>query len=154
MAKEYMTVDNTIVLPYNWALGPTWTKFFDGLRQEKILGTKCKRCKKVLVPARTFCPYCFEDMDEWVEVSQRGTVGSWCLVNYEYYGQIKPPPYIIASIHLSGTDCNFNHFLGGIDLSDVDKARKKLRVGMRVRAVWSREKHGDIYDIAYFEPVR
>ena len=154
MAKEYKTVRRNIQLPYYWALGPVWSRFFDGLKEEKIFGTKCKKCSRVLVPARTFCPRCFEDMEEWVGVAQEGSVETFCLVNYKYYGQIKEPPYIIARIRLDGTDCSFNHFIGGFDLSDLQSVNERIKIGTRVKAVWSKEKHGDIYDIAYFEPAK
>ena len=70
MAKEYRTIRNDVALPYQWALGKTWTRFFDGLKEEKILGTKCTQCGKVFVPARTFCPECFTDMMQWVEAGK------------------------------------------------------------------------------------
>ncbi len=47
MAKEYRTIRNDVALPYQWALGKTWTRFFDGLKEEKIWGTKCAQCGKV-----------------------------------------------------------------------------------------------------------
>ncbi|MBP1700096.1 MAG: hypothetical protein H6Q41_5284 [Deltaproteobacteria bacterium] len=124
MAKEYRTIRNDVALPYQWALGRTWTRFFDGLKEEKILGTKCSRCKKV-----------------------------WTLVKARYYGQVKEPPYIIATIQLDGTDCGFHHFIGGIDLSDIKKVNQELKAGARVKAVWRPEKKADILDIACFEPA-
>ena len=154
MVKEYRTTRNDVALPYKWALGSTWTRFFDGLKEERILGIKCKKCGKVFVPARTFCPNCFESMEEWLEVAQEGTVESWALVNNKFYGQVKEPPYVAALIHLDGADCNFNHFIGGFDLSDIQKVKETIEIGTRVKAVWSKEKHADIYDIAYFEPVK
>jgi Predicted nucleic-acid-binding protein containing a Zn-ribbon len=123
------------------------------LKEEKIWGTRCKKCNKTLVPARPFCLNCLEDSLEWVEVAQEGTVETWCLVNYKYYDQVKEPPYIIAQIRLDKTDCSLTHFIGGFDLSDVNKVREKMETVARVKAVWSKEKHGDIHDIAYFKPV-
>ena len=153
--KEYKTGKQDIILPFNWALGQTWTRFFDGLKEEKIFGTKCKKCNKLLVPARSFCPGCYKDMEEeeWVEVAQEGTVDTWCLVNYTYYNQIKEPPYIIAQIQLDNTDCSITHFIGGFDLSDPDTVSKKMESVARVKTVWSKKKNADIYDIAYFEPI-
>ena len=153
MTKDYRTTRNDITLPYEWALGPTWTRFFDGLKEEKILGNKCKECGKVFVPARPFCPDCYDDMDEWVEVGQEGTIESWALVCNEYIGQVKEPPYAVALIHLDGADCNFNHFVSGFDLSDLDQVRARLKTGTRVKAVWNKDKRADIYDLAFFEPV-
>jgi len=154
MAKEYRTIRNDVALPYQWALGKTWTRFFDGLKEEKILGTKCTQCGKVFVPARTFCPECFTDMMQWVEAGKEGKLLSWTLVKAKYLGQVKEPPYVIAQIQLAGTNCGFHHFIGGIDLSDIKKVRQKLKTGAKVRAVWSPEKKADILDIACFAPVK
>jgi uncharacterized OB-fold protein len=154
MAKEYRTIRNDVALPYQWALGKTWAKFFDGLKEEKILGTKCAQCGMVFVPARTFCPECFKDMVEWVEVKPEGKVLTWTLVKAKYYGQIKEPPYIVATIQLAGADCGFHHFIGGIETENIRKLRQKLKKGAKVKAVWNPEKKADIYDIAYFVPVK
>jgi len=151
--KEYRTGTKDVVLPYNWALGQTWSRFFDALKEEKILGTRCRSCLKVLVPARSFCPGCYKDMEEWVEVGQEGSVETWCLVNYRYPGQTLEPPYVIAQIRLDGASCGFTHLVGGFDLTRPDEVRQRMRRGMRVRAVWREEKRGDIHDIAYFRPL-
>lgn len=45
------------------------------------------------------------------------------------------------------------HILGVIDISDLERVRKKIRNGMRVRVVWNREKKGGIMDILYFTPL-
>jgi len=150
--KEYRTGTKDVVLPYNWALGQTWSRFFEALKEEKILGTRCRSCLKVLVPARSFCPGCYRDMEEWV-VGQEGSVETWCLVNYRYLGQTLEPPYIIAQIRLDGASCGFTHLVGGFDLTRPDEVRQRMRRGMRVRAVWREEKRGDIHDIAHFRPL-
>ncbi len=154
MTKEYGTIVNTVVLPYRWALGQTWTRFFDGLKEEKIYGTRCGTCGKVFVPAKTFCPDCYSDLDEWMDVSQEGTLKSWTLVRKSHFGQVRQPPYALGLIRLDGTDCEFIHFLGGVDWSDMQNAREKLKAGARVKAAWSKEKQADIHDISCFEPLK
>ena len=152
--EQYRKIKTIVSVPYELAEGPTLYRFFEGLRQEKILATKCKKCGRVLVPARTFCPRCFEDMEEWVEVAQEGTIETWCLVNYKYFGVSDDEvPYIAGFVRLDGTDCEFMHKIGGIDMSDPDKVAEKVKVGGRVKAVWSKEKHGDIFDMAHFKLV-
>jgi len=154
MAKEeHRTIRAEIAVPYTMAVGPVWTRFFEGLKEERIWGTKCKRCSRILVPARPFCSRCFEDMEEWVEVSQEGTIVTWCYVNYKYYGLTRKIPYITCAVRLDGSDCAMRHLIGGIDMSDIDKVTKRVRVGGRVKAVWRKEKRGDMEDIEYFKPV-
>jgi len=152
--SEYDILTDKVAIPYEIAAGPTWTRFFEGFRQEKIYGTRCRKCKRVLVPARSFCPRCFVDTDEWIEISQEGSIVSWALTEYEYYGMPTKPPFIGALIRLDGTDSNFLHLIGGFDLSDPEFVRKTVKNGMKVRAVWNKEKKGHIMDIKYFEPVR
>ena len=154
MAKEYRTIRNDVALPYQWALGKTWPRFFDGLKEEKIRGTKCADCGRVYVPARTFCPVCFTDMTQWVDVKPEGKIVTWTLVREKYYGQVKEPPYVVALIKLDGADCGFSHFIGGIDLSDAKQVRQKLKTGAKVKAVWRSGKNGNIADIEYFTPIK
>ncbi len=140
-------------IPYELAFGPTWYRFFEGLRQEKIFGTHCSKCDRVLVPARTFCPRCFVEMEEWVEVSQEGEVIAWVMTDYEYFGMPTKPPFISSLIRLDGTDCSFMHLIGGFDLTDLNTVTKTVKNGMKVKAVWSESKTGCILDIKYFAPL-
>jgi hypothetical protein len=154
MAEERLDiVEGTISLPYRWTTGPVAARFLAGLKEKKILATRCPQCKRVLVPARPFCPRCFVDTTDWVELSDRGKIGSYTIVNYTFEGQPLPPPYVIGIIELDGADVGFSHFVGGIDLSDFAKARQQLKKGSPVRAVWSEERTGRISDIEHFAPA-
>ncbi|MFH1349326.1 MAG: Zn-ribbon domain-containing OB-fold protein [Pseudomonadota bacterium] len=151
--KGYPILEAEAIIPYESAFGPTWHGFFEGFKEEKIFGTRCSKCNRVLVPARSFCPRCFVDMEEWVEVSNEGEVVAWALTDYEYFGMPTKPPFVSALIKLDGTDCSFLHLIGGFDLRDLETVRKTIKNGMKVRAVWEKEKKGQIMDIKYFEPV-
>ena len=153
MGKYFSTLRHDVWLPYKFAVGPTFYRFYEGLKEGKILGNKCPKCERVLVPARTFCPECYVDMEDWVEVSQEGEVVSWTLANYEFFGMPSEPPFIGALIRLDGTDCNFLHLIGGLDLNDLDTIKSKIKPGTRVKAVWTDEKKGHILDIKYFKPM-
>lgn len=151
---DYMILEDEVAIPYENAYGPTWTRFFDGLKEETIYGTRCSKCGRVLVPARSFCSRCFVETDDWVKVSQEGAIVSWVLTEYEYFGMPTKPPFIGALIKLDGTDTNFLHLIGGIDLSDPEYVRKTVKNGMKVKAVWKEEKNGHILDIKHFAPVK
>ena len=154
MAKHFNTALNNIWLPYHFALGPAFHRWFEGLKQEKILGNKCPKCKKVLVPARSFCPECNVDMGEWVEVSQEGQIVTYTIAHKDFYGAPSKPPFVYAMIRLDGTDCNFLHLVGNVDLSDPKKLTSKITQGIRVKAVWNKEKKGHMLDLKYFQPVK
>jgi hypothetical protein len=151
--NQTRTMEQTISLPYRWVLGPVYTRFFEEFENRKIMGTKCSKCGRVLVPARKFCPRCFEDTTEWVQVSDKGTIRTWALITFRYSGQPMEPPYITALIDLDGADTGFSHFIGGIDLSDLEKVKEQVKIGMRVEAKWRDKCQGNILDIEYFKPV-
>jgi hypothetical protein len=151
--EEHRIVKGQVLVPYELALGKTWSAFYDYLKEEKIMGKKCGRCKRVLVPPRSFCPRCFEDMEEWVEVSPEGVLETWVYVNMPFFAQEIRIPFISAQIRLDGSDSGFIHRVAGIDLRDFEKVRETVKLGGRVRAVWNPEKKGSILDIDYFEPV-
>jgi hypothetical protein len=153
MAKEYKVMGEEIRLPYKWALGPVFSRFFDELKDKKIMGTKCPKCQRVLIPARRFCPRCFEETTEWVQVSDEGTIRTWSLINFEYAGQIKKPPYVQGLIDLEGADTALAHLIGGVDVSDLEKVKEQVRIGMRVKAKWKENREGNIFDIECFEPI-
>jgi hypothetical protein len=154
MAKEEARImEGKVSLPYRWALGPVFSRFFDEFKNKKIMGTKCPKCRRVLVPARKFCPRCFEDNLEWVQVSDKGKIRTWSMITFEFSGQPKPPPYICALVDLDGADTALSHFIDGIDMTDLEKVRDQVHIGMRVEAKWSDNRQGNIMDIAYFKPM-
>lgn len=150
---NYDVVTDLVKVPYELAYGRCWTKFMEGMTQETIYGTKCPQCGRLLVPCRSYCPTCFVELTNYVEVPSEGVLQGWCLINYRYYGMPTEPPFIPAFIKLDGTNCNFFHMLGGFDMSDPDRVGQIIKTGMRVKAVWAEEKKGHIFDIKYFTPV-
>ena len=149
--KEFKTITNTVRLPHKYGAGPVFTQFYDGLRAGKIMANVCPKCKRTYVPARSICPKCLIKMDKWVELSGKGEVVSWAFTDKPFFGSPCEPPFIAALIRLSGTDCDFLHLIGGSDLKTLSK---KLKKGLKVKAVFSDEKRGHMLDIKYFEPVR
>ena len=152
MTKHFDTLKHEVWLPYRFGVGPTFKRFFDGLMDKKLLGNKCPKCSKTFVPARTFCPECYVDMDEWVELSQEGEVITWTLCNHEFYGMPVAPPFIAGLIKLDGADCSLLHLIGGFDLSSQDSVAERISHGIRVKAVWKEERVGSILDIMHFQP--
>jgi uncharacterized OB-fold protein len=153
MAKHFSTQQHHVWLPFWFALGPAFYKWFEGLKEEKIWGNRCPRCSKVLVPARTFCPQCNADMGEWIEVAQEGEIVTWTLSSKPIFGLSEDPPILGALIRLDGTDCDLLHLVGGFDTGDPEAVKARVRRGTRVRAVWAEEKRGHMLDLRYFQPV-
>lgn len=150
--EEFAIVPGKWEIPYRHSAGEVGTKFYEGLKQKKILGLRCPKCKRVIVPPRLFCDRCLVPMNEWVEVKDTGTIVTFTICYWKFTG-LPEPPYCVAWIKLDGADEGILHFVGGVDLSDPKKALEKIRVGARVKAKWREKRTGSILDIEYFEPI-
>jgi uncharacterized OB-fold protein len=81
-------------LSYRYAFGEYYDRFFRELRDNRrIMGVACSRCGAVLLPPRPYCGFCFEPAEEWVEVSDEGTV---VLLRWSTRRPSQPaePPYV------------------------------------------------------------
>jgi uncharacterized protein len=138
--------------PFRYAVGCYGSRFFMALRDEKrLLGIRCPACRKVYVPPRKVCGPCFQEMEEIVEVSHTGTLVAYTILRFSFLdpetGKQKPVPYGYGFIQLDGSDNAFQHF---IEIRD----ESRIRIGARMRAVFSEERHGTLRDIRHFEVVQ
>jgi uncharacterized OB-fold protein len=147
-APEITGIISPVNLAYDYAASPEETKFFLGLAEGKLLGQRCPKCEKVYIPPRGACPVDGVPTTDEVELPDRGTVTTFCIVNVPFLGQKIEPPYVSAYVLLDGADIAFLHLILDIDAADV-------RMGMRVEAVWKpREEWGTSLDnIKYFRPT-
>jgi len=153
-----LTTPWTPALEYAWDAGEAVGRFLDGLRQGKIYGVRCRRCGRTVTPPRAFCELDFKPMDEWVVLSDTGTVNTFSISYVTWDMKPLRTPQIPAVIEIDGTSprVGFLHLIGGVRGHTVDDIRARVRVGMPVRAVWkpAARREGAITDILYFEPVR
>ena len=138
-------------VPFEWAIGLDGSRFFQEISErEVLLGIKCSRCGKVYVPPRLVCGPCFEKMDQLVELGKEGVIEALTLVNYPFIdpdtGVRRPIPYFYGYVKLDGADNLFSHIVKA-------ESGLTIKVGDRVRAVFSSVKRGRIQDISHFEPI-
>jgi uncharacterized OB-fold protein len=122
--------------------------YLRALRQGKLLGARTGEHGKVYFPPREADPATGQQLDQYVELPDTGTVTTFAIINIPFPGQKIKPPYVAAYILLDGADIPFLHVVTDIDASDV-------RMGMRVEAVWKpREEWGlGIDNIEHFRPT-
>jgi uncharacterized OB-fold protein len=136
---------------YAWDTGVAIGKYLDALKNGRLIGRRCFKCKRVMVPPRMFCEQCFRPTDEWVYVQDTGTVKTFSLCYVRWDMVRLKEPEIPAVIDLDGASKGMGilHKLGEVD-------PKAVKVGMRVQAVWkpAAERTGSITDIAYFKPIQ
>jgi hypothetical protein len=107
--------------------------FFEGLREGKLLTTKCKRCGRLFFPPQRDCPGCRVSDMEWVELSKEATLETLTVIF------VKPPsvseyePYTVAIAKLAEGP-RITAWLRGDP--------RKAKPGMRVKLEVSKRKEG------------
>lgn len=122
-------MESPIHVDYRFTAGLAQSRFLKGLSQGRFLGQRCPRCHKVYVPPRGSCPTDGVPTTDEVELSNQGTVTTYCVVNVPFQGQSIEIPYICAQILLDGANLAFMGLIQEI-------AADQVRMGMRVEAVW------------------
>lgn len=142
------TIQTPIALSYTFVAGTRKSRFLEAMAHRRILGLRCAECGLVSINSRGTCPVDAVPLDEEVEVGQRGTLLSWCIVNVPFTGQTLPLPYVCAMIVLDGCDTWFLHVVDGVP-------HDELTIGMRVEAVWVNEADlaPTFESISHFAPV-
>ena len=136
-------------LEYAWDTGQAMGRYLEELRNGRLVGRRCHRCRRTLIPPRMFCERCFRSTDEWVYLKNSGTVNTFSLCYLSWDVRQLKRPEIPAVIEIDGAAAGTGimHLLGNVK-------PKEVYIGMRVRAVWkpATERTGSITDILYFEP--
>lgn len=137
-----------IELDYLYAASPEESLFYSSVAEGKLVGQRCPTCQKVYIPPRSACPADGTPTREEVELSDTGTITTFCIVNVPFLGQRITPPYVSAYVLLDGADIALLHLI-------LDIPAEEVRMGMRVKAVWKpREEWGTtIENISHFAPT-
>lgn len=148
MSDEVQRFKAPMRLTYTVTAGTYQRCFLEGMLEAKIYGKRCDRCSKVYVPPRAACPTCLVALAADVDLPQRGTVTTFCIVNIPHEGQVLEIPYVGASILLDGSDIPLFHIVGGVDVEQV-------QMGLRVEAVWApkAERKPSLESIRFFRPT-
>ena len=107
-----------------------WGKFFKGLREKKLLATRCvnSACSenRLWLPPRCDCPDCWHEM-EWVEAPQTGKVFTWSTIKYPGELFKLPAGTQLISVELEGVCTKL--------MSWLKEGTPKM--GMKVKAVFN-----------------
>ncbi|GAQ52970.1 Zn-ribbon domain-containing OB-fold protein [Streptomyces acidiscabies] len=120
-------------LDYTYSPGRAQTAYIAALSEQRTVGERCPRCRKVYVPPRGACPTCGVATAEQVEVGPAGTVTTFCVVNIKAAHTANldiEVPYVYGHIALDGADLALHGRIAGIPYDQV-------RMGLRVEPVWT-----------------
>lgn len=135
-------------LDYEFTAGDANSRFLRGIMEKRIIGQKATETSRVYVPPRGADPELGAPTPIEVEVSQTGTVTSFCVVNLAFYGSVMEIPYVSALILLDGADLSVMHLIQEIPADEV-------RIGLRVEAVWrdDADMEPTLESIKWFRPT-
>ena len=147
-AEPVKSILTPVRLEYTYAAGRASRRFLRGIAEGHIVGQRCPGCRRVYVPARGSCPRCALPTEEEVNVSDKGTVTTFCIVRIPSENLSVAPPFACAHILLDGADIPFFHVISDCPLDTV-------RMGMRVQAEWvpDAERATTLRSIRYFRPI-
>jgi uncharacterized protein len=135
---------------FAWDTGIAIGQYLASLKNGIILGGYCKTCRKTVVPPRVVCEWCYRPMEEYIPLQDTGVVNTFSLCYVTWDVKRIKQPEIPAVIDIDGATPlhGIMHKLGEVD-------PEKVKIGMRVKAVWKavEEREGSITDILYFKPI-
>ncbi|MFD6390384.1 Zn-ribbon domain-containing OB-fold protein [Nocardia sp. NPDC060259] len=147
-AEPVTMLTTPVDMSYKHTASPQESVYLRGLAEGKLIGGRSEAGGRVYFPPRGANPTDGTPTDDLVELPDKGTVTTFCIVNVPFLGQRIKPPYVAAYVLLDGADIPFLHLVLGCEASEV-------RMGMRVEAVWKpREEWGHaLANIDHFRPT-
>ena len=121
--------------------------FFRALKEKgELVGTRCRPCKQVYLPARRFCERCFAELTDEIRVAPEGIVRGFTFCYVDHDGRRLKQPSGLALVQLEGATTLLLHRLLDVD----DPAH--LSIGSRVKVVIKpkTKRTGSILDIEGF----
>ena len=137
-----------VLLYGQYTYGIAGERFFREIKDNaKITGTKCQNCNLIYLPPRIYCERCFEGLEEWCEIENKGEIYTYTVGWVDLDGARLGEPIILALVKFDG-------IYGGLVHKVAEISPEKVKIGMKVAAVYKEEREGSILDIKYFKPCR
>jgi uncharacterized OB-fold protein len=120
-------------------------KFWEGLKEGKVYGTRCTKCGRLYFPPTADCPDCLDSRVEWVQLSEEAEIETFThvVVRPTSFQQYKP--YTVAIGRLK-EGVKVLAWLSGFKLSEV-------KMGMKVKLVAKMSPEGNpTYEFVPLQP--
>jgi uncharacterized OB-fold protein len=79
----------------------SFKEYNEALKQNKLLGLKCKQCSTITVPPKIACEKCSSTDMDIIELSGKGKIQTFTTVFVPPEGREVETPYIIAIVELN-----------------------------------------------------
>ncbi len=142
--NQFLHYDQLYTIRHGWN-----SKFFIGLLDGKIMGTRCPKCGDSWVPVRTHCWNlgCSLQRTEWLEMPLTATAHTWTVAGWSGRSSLKRLPIILVYAMIGSSKVAMANELQGLNPWDVE-------FGMPLRVVFKPkdQRIGAVTDF-HFEPV-
>jgi uncharacterized OB-fold protein len=102
-------------------------KFWDGLKEGKVYGTKCLKCGELNFPPAADCGNCFSSEVEWVELSNEAEIETYTYIVVRPTSFQNYKPYTVAIGKLK-EGVRVLAWLTGLKLSEI-------KTGIKVKLI-------------------
>ncbi|MFC1910649.1 Zn-ribbon domain-containing OB-fold protein [Chloroflexota bacterium] len=92
--------------------------FVKYLEMGRVMATRCKQCSASFFPPRVDCPDCINSDVEWVEITGKGKLLTYTLLQYTPAGFENDAPYTLALADFNGIHL-FGRMSGSIKAEDI-----------------------------------
>lgn len=144
---EAILFEDTWKIPYRYSASPVTVRFFQALRDRKILASPCPDCGAVYLPPRSYCERCFVEIADLTEVGQHGTVTAFTTVHAQFEG-MPEPPYTVAYVMLDGASTSVVNYMQGLNYDGMSLV-DDVHIGTKVSLVFSDEPAGRMTDFHF-----
>jgi uncharacterized protein len=101
----------------------TIEQFYKFLQQQKLMAGKCLKCGKIHLPPRPMCDNCFGQQFEWVQISGKGKLITYTVINVAPAQFQNMTPYSVGIVELEG----------GLKIPGLIQAtQEQLKIGMEL----------------------
>ena len=102
----------------------TIEQFYKFLQQGKLMAGKCVKCGKVHLPPRPLCSNCYSTEFNWVQVSGKGKLITYTVINIAPHQFQALTPYAVGIVEMEG----------GLKIPGMiqDIRQERLKIGMEL----------------------
>ena len=125
------------------------------LDEDKLMGSRCKKCGALFTPPRSICIKCYDSDMEWVEMSGKGKLGAFTCISVGpqfmiEQGYNRKNPYCVGVVELEeGTRVDAR--IEGVDTTNPES----IKVGMPLTVKFLHTGEGeDLTTFLAFEPAK
>ncbi len=106
----------------------TIEQFYKYLQQGKLMAGICQKCKKTHLPPRPFCDNCGSQQFSWVNISGKGKLVTYTIINVAPQQFQNLTPYAVGIVELAG----------GLKIPGMIQAtQEQLKIGMELTVDFS-----------------